>query len=565
MILDRHRLTQIRLALVQRFPPLVRIDDGFRVLRDPVYGKRINEEMSALRSLKAKIGSRFANTTPAHRHNSFIMFGFSFVDTALLERIVAAGFEHAGMSPVMVGPWRSHGAAAYRHLGLGRLTPWNSYIGADVRETATQAIAGMTKQSELHAFHYDGVPCGKIAMSSLMRSQRRGRFDFSDATTLQFLADALASSIAAIGTVRKLIQRHRPAAVVLSDRGYTPFGEMSYLCMESGIPFYTWNVAHRYGRIVMKRFDKHNTHLHHHSLSTESWRKISGLNWCDAYEAASERELTDSYTSGEWYGEVGTQFHVSTVQKQALIKRLELDPEKKTAILFPHIFWDGTFFWGKDLFDDYEQWFCEVLKVARENNRLNWVVKIHPANIVKDVRDKHSGEHSEVTVMRQVLGETPTHIRLVEASSDISTLSLFSIMDYWLTVRGTIGIEAAYRGIPVLTAGTGRYDRLGFTVDSDDRETYLARLRHLETLPPLTPAELELAKKYAFGTFALRPTPLSSVQFAFRKDARASLEASLTVADLAALRSATDVVSLGDWIRSGEDDYCNWALVEESR
>ena len=143
-----------------------------------------------------------------------------------------------------------------------------------------------------------------------MRSQRRGRLDFSDATMLQFLADALASSIAAIGTVRKLIQRHRPAAVVLSERGYTPFGEMSYLCMESGIPFYTWNVAHRYGRIVMKRFDKHNTHLHHHSLSTESWRKISGLNWCAAYQAASERELTDSYTSGEWYGDVGTQFHV---------------------------------------------------------------------------------------------------------------------------------------------------------------------------------------------------------------------------------------------------------------
>ena len=114
-------------------------------------------------------------------------------------------------------------------------------------------------------------------------------------------------------------------------------------------------------------------------------------------------------------------------------------------------------------------------------------------------------------------------------------------------------------------AGTGRYDRLGFTVDFDDRESYLARLRHLETVPPLTPAELELAKKYAFGTFALRPTPLSSVRFSFRKDARASLEASLTVADLVALRAAPDVISLGNWIRSGEDDYCNWALVKETR
>ncbi len=548
--------------MVQSFPPLAWLDDSLRAMRDPAYGKRIGEEAAALQRLKAKLGGRFAGRTPARGGKSAIMFGFGRVDMALLERIVTAGFEHAGMVPVMVGPWHSHGAAAYRQLGLGRLNPLTSHVGTAARDAAARAIAGMTRKAELHAFDYDGVPCGKIAMSSLMRNQRRGRFDFGDNATRRILADALARSIAAVEAARELLHKHRPAAVVLSDRGYTPFGEISYLCTEGGIPVYTWNVAHRYGLIVMKRFSKHNTHLHHHSLSSESWRKISQLNWCDAYQAASERELTDSYTSGEWYGEVGTQFHVSSVEKQALIERLNLDPDKKTAVLFPHIFWDGTFFWGEDLFDDYEQWYCEVLKVARENTRLNWVIKIHPANIVKDVRDKHSAEHSEVTAMRRVLGETPSHIHLVEASSDISTLSLFSIMDYCLTVRGTIGIEAAYRGIPVLTAGTGRYDRLGFTVDFDDRDSYLARLQRLETVPPLTPAEWDLAKKYAFGTFALRPTPLSSVQFSFRKDAVASLEASLTVADGAALGAAPDIASLGAWIRSGEDDYCNWAMAE---
>ena len=28
-----------------------------------------------------------------------------------------------------------------------------------------------------------------------------------------------------------------------------------------------------------------------------------------------------------------------------LLKELKLDNSKKTAIIFPHIFWDGTFFW----------------------------------------------------------------------------------------------------------------------------------------------------------------------------------------------------------------------------
>jgi len=563
LISGRQVVAQARLAIVPRVPLLSRLDDGLRAMRDPVYGKRMREEATALQRLKENLGGRFADLAPVPGAKSFIMYGFGRVDMALLERIVAAGFEHAGMIPVIVGPWHSYGAAAYRCLGLGRLNPLATQVSVAARLAADRAIAGIQQKSELHVFEYDGVPCGKIAMSSLMRSQRQGRFNLDDVATRHILADALARSIGAVEAARKLLRRHRPAALVLSDRGYTPFGEMSYLCMEGGIPVYTWNVAHRNGRIVMKRFGKHNSHLHHHSLSFESWRRISELNWCAAYQAASERELTDSYTSGEWYGEVGTQFHVSSVEKQALIERLKLDPNKKTVVLFPHIFWDGTFFWGEDLFDDYEEWYCEVLKVARDNTRLNWVIKIHPANIVKDVRDKHSAEHSEVTVMRQVLGETPGHIRLIEASSDISTLSLFSIMDYCLTVRGTIGIEAAYRGIPVLTAGTGRYDRLGFTVDFDDRKSYLARLRHLETVPSLTTTEWELAKKYAFGTFALRPTPLSSLQFSFRKDAVASLEASLTVANLTALRSAPDIAALGEWIHSGEDDFCNWALAEQ--
>jgi hypothetical protein len=557
-------LTRTRLALVRKSPPLARLDEALRAMRDPTYRKRLDEEALALSRLKAAVGDRFANAARAPGGRSVVMFGFCRVDTAVLERIVTAAFEHAGMSPVMVGPWFARGAAAYRSLGLGDMRPFVPFISARVRETARRAIAGMTEESELHAFTYEGVPCGKITLSSIMRSHRRGSFDLTDADTREMLAGALARSIAAVEAGRVMLAKHRPAAVILSDRGYTPFGEVFYLGIADDIPVFTWNVAHRYGLIVMKRFGRHNTHVHHHSLSPASWEKISQLPWRDEFRAASERELVDSYTSGEWYGEVGTQFHTKSVEKRALCERLGLDPTKRTAVVFPHIFWDGTFFWGEDLFDDYEQWYCEVLKVARRNTHLNWVIKVHPANIVKNVRDKQTAEHSEVTALRRVLGETPDHIHLIEAASDISTLSLFSVMDYCLTVRGTIGIEAAYRGIPVLTAGTGRYDRLGFTLDFDDRESYLACLEKLETVPSLTPEQCDLARKYAFGTFSLRPTPLASVKFMFHQDEVASLEASFTVADAAALAAAPDVADLGAWIRSGADDYLNWALTGET-
>ena len=53
-------------------------------------------------------------------------------------------------------------------------------------------------------------------------------------------------------------------------------------------------------------------------------------------------------------------------------------------------------------------------------------------------------------------------------------------MDYCLTVWGIIGIGAATHRIPVMTAGTGRYHGLGFTIDSQTKKEYKSRLLNIE-------------------------------------------------------------------------------------
>ena len=46
--------------------------------------------------------------------------------------------------------------------------------------------------------------------------------------------------------------------------------------------------------------------------------------------------------------------------------------------------------------------------------------------------------------------------------SSVSTFSLIRLMDYCLTVRGTVGLRSTIFGKLVLTAGAGRYDKFGF-------------------------------------------------------------------------------------------------------
>ena len=184
----------------------------------------------------------------------------------------------------------------------------------------------------------------------------------------------------------------------------------------------------------------------------------------------------------------------------------ELDPSRRTVLVFPHIFWDGTFFWGRDLFDDYEAFFVETMKVAYRTPDVNWIVKVHPANLVKNSRDGVDGPLGEWQVLRS-LGPLPPHIRVLDASTDISTLSLFEVGDVCVTVRGTVGLEAACFGLATVTAGTGRYDHLGFTIDPDTREEFLQTIAAAATLAKPTAQAIDNARRYAHGILLERPTP----------------------------------------------------------
>ncbi|HER26270.1 MAG TPA: hypothetical protein ENI69_04095 [Rhodospirillales bacterium] len=241
-------------------------------------------------------------------------------------------------------------------------------------------------------------------------------------------------------------------------------------------------------------------------------------------------------------------------------QKLGLDTGKKTVFIFAHIFWDATFFWGTDLFENYETWLCDILRVAARSDHMNWVVKVHPANVVKNKRDGLGSEHGEIEAIHKTLGDIPDHIKILAPESDISTLSLFPLMDYCLTVRGTIGIEAASRGIRVLTAGTGRYDGLGFTTDFDSKETFLETISHLQDLPEMTASETELAQRYAYGVFKVRSIPISSVGFEFRRDSTAQLETWIDVENQEQLMQSKDVALIGDWITSAEEDCCRWDI-----
>jgi hypothetical protein len=115
-------------------------------------------------------------------------------------------------------------------------------------------------------------------------------------------------------------------------------------------------------------------------------------------------------------------------------------------------------------------------------------------------------------------------------------------------------MEAAVFGIPVITAGTGRYDGRGFTLDSTTADEYLRRLSALESVPRLTPEQQELAERFAYGVLFCRPVKLRSVSLSYERDAVATQAVTIRCLHREDWLRSPDMQELAHWIADGKEE-----------
>ena len=178
-------------------------------------------------------------------------------------------------------------------------------------------------------------------------------------------------------------------------------------------------------------------------------------------------KLTASYNSKGWYNYVGTVENIEpdSVEFCQLQKKLGSD-DNDTISVFPHIFWDGTFFLGRNCFDNYHSWFewlCAY--IAGDNTGRKWIIKLHPANLGKGERSETA---KELYAIRRFGLHTNTNVVILAYESKISALDLLKVSDAVLTVRGTIALEAALFGKTAICAGGGRHSIPGLVIESED-------------------------------------------------------------------------------------------------
>jgi hypothetical protein len=418
--------------------------------------------------------------------------------------------------------WRVHVIANADTMSLARAYH-GQLLGAEVlrledyvRFPAAAALdeALSLAARDLAAFkrwHYRGAPLGLHALATLSASRPDG-IVAHDRQALHRLGRLLRYSVLFLDAAHAAYQELRPQLALAVEKGFVGTCETYHAALESRVDFVQWVSCHEPEAIMLKRYGRRNEREHPFSIGDRNWTRLTAEPWCDGYYDTVMGEFERGYRAGAWFRYKGLDRARQFPERAALQARLGLDPSKKTAVIYSHILNDANLFYGADLFaGGYEEWLVETVRAAGDNPSVNWVLKLHPANAVRNARLGYGGEYGELIALRQAFGRIPEYLRIVSPDDDVSPLAFFGLTDWGVTVRGTIGLELPCFGVAVLTAGSGRYSGKGFTVDSATAEEYLRKIRTVNSIPPLSAEQRRLGVLYAYHVFKSRPARYGAI------------------------------------------------------
>ena len=148
------------------------------------------------------------------------------------------------------------------------------------------------------------------------------------------------------------------------------------------------------------------------------------------------------------------------ISKSMICKQYSWDKKKPVIAVFASIWFDNPHTFGMTQFIDFNDWLNFTFEAASKNKNFNWIFKPHPSE------DWYGG-----TKMRDLFPkEIPSHIRI--SNKNWNGQDFRNSIDLIVTLHGTIGVEMASFGKPVLVATKGWYGDLGFVKFCQTRKVY---------------------------------------------------------------------------------------------
>ena len=554
----RERARQV----AHRLPWLV---DLYRFGRKPNWELPLWRDLVETRRATSFMRDRRADPGPDARGAVVALYRDDLFD-AKLGMLLASALALEGLHPVVYAPTkRARRVARYSSaFGISDVVfadelELDPETARSIDERAAQLLAGPCDFASVKAWRSGDYQVGNHVLSTVIRLTFDGSPDLSVDGNRALLTSVVHDVLTNYARAEELLDRTKAAAVLVEEANYSVNGPLVDVAVARGIDVVQTIAIWRDDALMSKRLTAENRREDAKSVSTVTYARLLEQPWTPEDERALDLDFERRYRRMWDFGRRFQPDIATVLGDDEIIEEVGLDRTKPTAVIFAHVLWDASLFFGVDLFANYSEWLVESVRRAIGNDRLNWVVKTHPSNVFRAAHGDVA-ECSELTLLKQSFTDLPPHVFVLRPDTRIATNALYRFADFGITVRGTPGLEMACYGKTVLTAGTGAYAGLGFTLDSTSRDQYLDRFDALEATPPPNAGAVERARRYAHALFVRRPWVSESfeMRFQFSDHGWNPLDRNLRlrVDDVDQFRAAPDLAPWRTWVtRSRDPDF----------
>ncbi len=389
---------------------------------------------------------------------------------------------------------RKLGPSVKKYLGLEQLQCifYRDYIlSEDISEIKTK-VAELDK-SQLLDFQYMGVNVGVHAKVATIRFFLYGRINLSNPKEESVFREKLVYAMIAVKVASNIIEKEKPDTIFMLHGIYSSWGPFLSYFRNQGKDTYVYD----------NKLSKLGYFTFHHNC--EPYKIFGQEAWLDFSRFPLKKEEESqlkSYLDKRFKGKLGEYLMYKgdfgdSNAKNSILKSLFKGNYARRYVMYPNVAWDGNIKgYTSEVFEDMFDWLDKTVEFFKKNRNYQLIIKSHPAEIITDKCNT-----SVATYMEERHGPLPENIVVLKPDVAIKAYDLANPDILSITYDGTIGLELALSGLPVLVAGDSHYREAGAVKKIETLNEYYKLLKNPGELISFTKEHIELAKKYAYFYF----------------------------------------------------------------
>jgi hypothetical protein len=339
----------------------------------------------------------------------------------------------------------------------------------------------------------------------------------------------------------------RPKIIIVNEIYWFPWSSLTRAAIHHNISCIQYVGCQEFNAVYLRKINRSNFYKHPTDVNLNDYNNF--LRSVNVVNIDITNYVSNLYDRNNWFARNQKKIVEDKLSKLNIDIIKSASSKKLIVGVFPHIFWDAASIYGDDLFINYYDWFLKLLNYinSRQSSNITWVIKMHPDLVFKSTLNNRATK--KLNKYLTDLQIKNNNVKIIWPADEIRTDHLLTILDYCVTVRGTVGIESSILGVKTITAGTGRYANRNFTIDSTTIDNYFEVLNSLDNTFGSTLNYINDAHSYAKVIFLALPFRFKSKVFNSEKLGLYPLDNALS------LITEDDLTAFNKWYNSSAVNY----------